>query len=1123
MLSKKLFTLLLAFVAMPFLIIAQVTTSSMNGTIKKLNGSELIGATITAVHTPTGTVYNTAARKGGVFNLYNLNPGGPYTVTVSIVGYKTIVKDDINLSLGETAVQNFELVESASNLTEVVVTGTRAAPTAGKGGAETSVGRDKMANLPTIGRSIQDYVRFVPQAKITAADGGISIAGQNNRYNSFYIDGAANNDQFGLANSGTNGGQTGTSPISIDAIDQIQVVISPYDASIGNFTGGGINAITRSGTNKFEGSLYNVFRNQDLAGRTPVAILKPGTTNEYQRTKLPSFQNKTTGVRIGGAIVKNKLFYFLLAEIQRDERPQSFDFAGYTGGSQKSTIDSLSTFLKTKFGYDAGAYLDNPEKVEANRYTGKIDWNINNNNKFTVSYRYNKSFRNNTTASNSTNINFINNGYIVPNTTQSAALEFRSKLNNNANNRFLFTVTDVKDDRGPLGNPFPRVTINDVANNARYVFGTEPSSTQNLLKTTNYALQDAFKINVGKNAITIGTDNELTKAYNVFIQNSYGTYTFANTGTGASFVSGLNNFYNNVNGIVSNTTGPGYVRGLALLDGSSTDDTKSSAKFDVLRLGFFVNDELKASENLTLNFGIRGDKTNFLTELVEDKFFNDSALAVLSQYSDLQGARSGQKPTIPWSISPRVGFSLKLPSENLVIRGGLGLFTGRIPLVWPGGIYNNNGVSVGAITRNASNALLFKADPFNQYTPQDFGQNPNRDAKGSMNLISKDFRLNKIFRASLAADQNLGKNWSTTFELIVSKNINEIAYQNANIFPNRFQAVGADNRQINDTINATAIGSSLATTIPIRATGVKNPYTDVLIFQNTTGKKGFSYTFTFTIDRAWKKGFAFNANYAFGNSQVINEGTSSVNTSQYRFMEAVNGQNNLTLSRSDFDAAHRITGYIAKKFTYVNNKLATTLSLTYQGQSGTPFSYVYQNSLVKAYGRTESNDLLFIPTSAQLQNMIFDANTVSGFTFTQQQQRDLFETYITNDKYLSKHRGEYSERNGGRLPFTHLINLKIQQDFTLKLAGRNYGLQLSYDVFNFANMIDHNAGKQYFLSNDQYSLVTFNGFVSSTNLTPKYKFSPQIANYGNPYGLSTSSQPDYSSRWISSITARINF
>ncbi len=1110
---KKILPFLIAAFVLPFLGNAQVTTSSLSGTVKDAGGNALAGATVIATHIPTGSVYKTVSRKNGIYTLANLAPGGPYSISTSYVGFTTDTKEIANIPLGEMVSESFQLTDKNNNLAVVTVSANRApAITNTKGGTGTSIGRDKMANLPTIGRSIQDYVRFVPQAKITSADGGISIAGQNNRYNSFYVDGAANNDQFGLAASGTNGGQTGTSPISIDAIDQFQVLISPYDASIGNFTGGGINAITRSGTNNFEGSLYYVFRNQDLAGKSPVATLKPGSTTEFERIKLPNFKNKTTGIRVGGALVKNKLFYFLLAEIQRDERPQPFNFANYTGTNNRTTaVDSLSNFLQTKYGYNPGSYLDNPEKVEANRYTAKVDWNVNQDNKISVSYRYNKSFRNNVSASNSTNINFYNNGYVQPNNTQSGSLEWRSNFKRGASNRFLVTTTDVKDDRGPLENPFPRVTITD--GSGRFVFGTDASSTQNLLKTTNYVLQDAFKFNLGKNSMTIGTDNELTKAYNVFIQNSFGTYTFAN----------IKNFYDNANGIVSAATGPGYTHGLALLDGKGDDNTASAADFKVGRLGFFINDEFKPNENLTLNFGIRADKSSFLTTPVTDNFFNDSALGVLSQYYDLKGARSGIKPNIPWSVSPRLGFTYKIPSEGVTVRGGAGLFTGRIPLVWPGGIYNNNGVSVGAITRNASNAILFRADPFGQYTAQDFGLNPNRDAKGSLNLISKDFRLNKIVRASLAFDKKFSNSWSTSLEVIVSKNLNEINYQNVNIFPNRFQAVGADNRQVNDTTSATAITSSFASTIPIRASGTRNPYNDVLILQNTAGDKGYSYTFTITVDKAWKKGFAFNANYAYGNSRVINEGTSSVNTSQYRFMEAVNGQNNLTRTISDFDAAHRITAYVAKKFTYANNSLSTTISMTYQGQSGQPFSYVYQNSIVKNYNRTESNDLIFIPTTDQLQTIVFDANTVNGVVYNQQQQRDLFENYIQNNKYLSKHRGQYAARNGDRLPFTNLLNFKIQQDFTLKLGGRRYGLQLSYDVFNFANMLDHNAGKQYFLSNDQYSLLTFNGFVSSTNLTPKFKFSPQVANDGKPYGLSTSSQPDYSARWISSLTARINF
>ncbi len=286
----------------------------------------------------------------------------------------------------------------------MVVAATRTSREGAKGGTETNVGRDKMANLPTVGRNVSDFLRYVPQAKITA-DGGVALAGQNNRYNSFYIDGAVNNDVFGLAASGTNGGQAGISPISIDAIDQFQVVLSPYDASLGNFTGGGINAITRSGTNNVEGSVYYFFRNENLSGKTP------GVPKD-QAVKLSDFSNKTYGFRIGGPIIKNKVFFFLNAEMQRDERPQPFNDSLYNGTSKRPDIARLIDTLKTKYGYDPGSYLDNPEKVEADRIAAKIDWNINADHKLSASYRFNKGLRYNTSRSAANIINFYNNGYL---------------------------------------------------------------------------------------------------------------------------------------------------------------------------------------------------------------------------------------------------------------------------------------------------------------------------------------------------------------------------------------------------------------------------------------------------------------------------------------------------------------------------------------------------------------------------------------------------------------------------------------------------------------------------------------------------------------------------------------
>ncbi len=1080
---KKIMPFLIAFFALPALLNAQVTTSSMNGTVKTLSGSDLAGASIKATHTPTGTVYSTTTRKGGIYYISNMNPGGPYTIIVSFVGYKTLTREGLNLSLGETLIENFDLLENASNLTEVVVTA-KVAQTSGKGGTETSIGRDKMANLPTVGRNISDYLRFVPQAKVTG-DGGISLAGQNNRYNSFYIDGAVNNDVFGLSASGTNGGQAGIAPISIDAIDQFQVVLSPYDASLGNFTGGGINAITRSGTNNLSGSVYYFFRNEKLSGKTPVVA-------KSAATRLADFTNRTVGFRLGGAIIKNKLFFFINGEVQRDKRPQPFDFSTYSGASNQANLDALSSYLITTYGYNAGGYLDNPETVEANRVAAKMDWNISEKHKLSFSYRYNDGFRNNTSRSSISTINFLNNGFEFPTTTNSASLELNSKFNNNVNNKLLLTMTNVVDDRGAMGNPFPRVTITD--GTGSIVFGTEEFSTGNYLKQNNLALFDVFKYYKGNHILSIGTDNEISKSTNIFIRQNYGSYVFPNL---ATFLAAGN--------------AATYNRTYSLLDpvGTSGDASlNAAAKFNTLRLGFFIGDEIKVNKDFTVTLGLRADNTKFLTTPKTDNFFNDSALSKFATYYDMKGARSGQIADPKWSFNPRIGFIYKFPEERIVVRGGFGLFTGRVPLVWPGGVYNNNGISLAGINRSN---VAFRPDPFGQYVASDFGLTVPSPS-GQVDLLAKDFKMNKVFRTSLAVDKQFGKKWKLSLEAIITKNINEIDYKRVDILPADLKTVGVDVRDVY------SLTGNFTKQIPLRANGT-SPYTGVFLLSNSSEKKGFSYSFTATVDKSWSNNWAFNANYSFGNSIVLNEGTSSQNNSQWRFMETVNGRNNIKLSTSDFDPGNRISAYISKKFSYLNNKMATTVSLVYNGQSGNPYSYVLNRGFIRDLDNFETNDLIFIPTTSQLNSMVFLTNTVGGVTYTPQQQRDLFDAFIEGDKYLRKNRGEYAERNGARTPFTHILDLKLQQEFNLKLGSKTYQLQVSYDIFNFTNFISRDAGRQYFATNDQSIILDFTGYVSPTNLTPQYRFTPP-AN-GRPYNVSDG--VFNSSRWTSQLGVRLSF
>jgi Carboxypeptidase regulatory-like domain/TonB-dependent Receptor Plug Domain len=1097
MMLKRILPLFISFFFFPFLMNAQITTSSMTGFVKTTTADALTGATVNAVHQPTGSVYKVATSTGGRFDINNMNPGGPYTVTITFVNYETVTRDDVYLSLGEVSKQDFQLANKATELTSVTITTNR--PTQGRGGGTgTVIGRDKMENMPTVGRNLSDYLRATPQLKLSSAgqpssEGAMSFAGQNVRYNSFYIDGAVNNDVFGLAYSGTNGGQSSISPISVDAIDQFQVLISPYDASVGSFTGGAINAITKSGTNQVHGSAYYLFRNSALTGKTP--------TGEKSLAKKANIDNKTYGVTLGGPIIKNKLFYFVSGEMQRDQNPNPFTLSTYQGTTKdpalfKKLVDTIKArAIRSGYGpYDPGGYENNVGEVQSDKVTAKLDWNINTSNKLALSYRYTGGTKLSVFASTPTAINFYKSGFNFPSKTNSASAELKSTLGKNSN-RLLLTFTKVEDDRGPIGgeNPFPSIQIFDGTTPSIF-FSTDASSVFNYLKQNTYNLVDHFKFNLGKNSITTGVEGEYYKAYNTFIQNTVGAYRYSN----------LQDFFDNKK--------PNqYVANFPLIGGTNEKNTAAAAKFDVFKGGAFINDEIHVNQNLTITAGVRFDYYKFITTPIFEQFVIDSALPKVSAYYNLKGAYPGKIANVPLSFSPRVGFTYQVPDENATIRGGFGWFAGRIPQVWPGGVYNNTGVSSGGYTLNAStNTAIWNKDLVRfrttAYTPAELGISLD-NAKGQLNLIAKDFSMPKVFRTSLGFDQRIGKGWSYTFELMYTKNVNDIYYQNVNLLPPTLKmAVGPDTRNVYPS----------PSTIPIRSSGI-NPYSGIYVIENAQGQKPFSYNFTFSINKTSIKGFNFNLSYNYGESQVLNEAQSSTNSSQWSSQETINGRNYLTLSNSDNSVGHRIFSYFCKKFFYANKKLSTTIALTYTGQSGQPFSYTYNGSVVR--DGIIGNDLLYIPTSIQLADPGMTFITTAAITALPADQKTAFEAFIQNDKYLRNHRSQYAQRNASRTPFTHIVDLRLAEDFNIKARGKTYSAEVGYNMFNFTNFLNRNWGRQYFVNNDQYQLVT-SSYTSATNLTPRYTFNPTTPKAGTP---TTSLTPSYSSRWLSQLEFRIKF
>ena len=501
----RLSGLLIAILGLQFGAFAQgTTTASVNGQAVDQNNEALIGATVVAIHTPSGTTYGTITNENGFYRLANLRVGGPYTITCSYTGYGEVAFENIYLRLGENRRFTFTLEEAATELMTIEVSAS--AGTAGESaGASTQITTEDIDVMPTLNRDLNDYVRLTPQAANFGS--GLSVAGTNNRFNAIYVDGAVNNDVFGLASSGTNGGQTGISPFSIDIIDQFQVVVSPYDVTLGGFAGGGINAVTKSGTNNFEGTAYYFWQNESMVGKTNTSLTER-TGNDP--TEVAPFDQRTYGASLGGPIIKDKVFFFVNAEIQDDVTPVPFDFGAYDGASTAADLDGLRQAIIDQYGYDPGTYGDVNDELQGLKLFGKIDFNINDNHKLTLRHNYTKAEQFNRNGSSPNNINFSNNGIYFPSITNSTALELNSRFGTKYSNNLIIGYTSVRDDRDPLEADFPYVTIDDDGpdGSGTIRLGSEQFSTANQLDQDIFTITDNFKIYEGAHTITVGTHNE---------------------------------------------------------------------------------------------------------------------------------------------------------------------------------------------------------------------------------------------------------------------------------------------------------------------------------------------------------------------------------------------------------------------------------------------------------------------------------------------------------------------------------------------------------------------------------------------------------------------------------------
>ena len=1071
------------------------TTSSIRGRVTDTNGEALPGATIVALHKPTSVEYGNVADIDGYFRIPNVPAGGPYTITVSYVGFENDVKENVYLSLGQTYSINSKLSDAVVELEAVVITANQGEIIDGnRTGASTNISLENINSTPTVGRSVGDFARLNPQTTIDEGNDGleISIGGMNNRFNAIYIDGAVNNDVFGLAGSGTNGGQTGVSPISVDAIQQLTVDVAPFDVRQSGFAGGAINAVTRSGSNEFEGSAYYFWRNESLAGKSP---FEDG--QDIERTKLPEFTAETYGVRLGGPIIKNKLFFFANAEFQRDETPQPFDFANYDGDLSQSDIDGLANFLRNTYGYDPGGYLNNTAFLNSDKLIAKIDWNINSNHKLTVRHSFTKAENLEARRSSGSTISFINGSEFFVSTTNSSALELRSVIGNNMSNNLTIGATFVRDDRDPFGNPFPAVFIDDGRGGIR--FGSETFSTANLLDQDIITINNNFELYKGKHTFLAGANLEFYQTKNLFIPFNYGDYNYSQQrGIGPATGSFLEDF-------LTGQPAQLYQFSYALTGEGRGDDSDGAAEFSSSQFGFYVQDEYQANERLKLILGLRAD-INVFEDTPENEFFNeDEDFYGPNAPYDLKGARTGQfiDPQISWS--PRFGFNFDVNGDRKIqLRGGVGLFTSRIPLVWPGAAFNNTGLNTGFDFERIdfSTAQVFNPNALAQPRNIPVGE---RSPSGSVDLFASDFKIPQVLKYNIGADFRLGWGLIGTVEGIFTDFVNTVYYENINVTVPTDRLEGTpDNRFIGyDDIDRT--------------------YGRVILGSNTS--EGYAYNLTASLTKPFTNGFAGSVSYSYGDAETIYDGTSSQNSSQWRGLHAINGRNfwNQT-QRSDFAQGHRILASASYRKEY-GNFGASQISFIYEGQSGNLYSYIYGEGDNITGEDSRNRELVYVPNSAdEIVFGSFDSNLGQVVVASDAQasaQWNALNDFISQDDYLRDRRGQYAERNQSRTPFENIIDVRFLQDFYIEMAnGKRNTLQFSVDIFNFTNLLNKNWGRRYQRQFEGYELLEFEGFAPGTN-TPVFSFDEFEG--GQPFFGDLDDAGVLSSRWQIQLGLRYIF
>jgi len=1015
------------------------TTSSMAGKVTDNRGQALPGATVVAVHVPSGTVYGASANAEGFFLIQGMRPGGPYKVEVSFVGYTKKTYTDITLFLGETFDLNASLTESSQELTEVVVVGDKpSAFNSLKTGVSMNIRSQDISSLPSISRSINDFIRLSP-----LYGGSNSFAGRDGRYNNIVIDGSNFNNNFGLSSRNMPGGDA--EPVSLDAIEEIQVNVAPFDVRQANFTGAGINAITRKGTNEYSASVYTYYRDQSFNGTK---------VGDFELPPAAKTSTKIIGARVGGPIIKDKLFFFINGEYESSSVP-GMEWKAYRPGVNnlgdpnvsRVPADSLikfSNFLKSKFGYETGPFEDyGTFAVENYKILGRLDWNISQRHKLSI--RFNTVRNTNDQLLNATSapnprasssrvgvnaMSFKNSNYGFLNTVYSLSAELNSNLSSALSNQILGTVTLIQDTRTSPSEIFPFIDIWDGSGDAYMSAGYELFTFNNNVVNNVYTIVDNVTYKTGRHNITSGISFEY-----LYFGNSYMRY-----GTSYYRFKDLQSFVNHVNGV------PGYQpTAFAITYSFDPNNPKPVAELGFGQLAAYAQDEYNLLDNLKITYGIRFDVPLYLNELK-----SNPAVAALTFDNNVK-LDLGKWPETKVIPSPRVGFNWDVfKNRVLKVRGGTGIFTGRLPFVWFTNQPTNSGMLQNTVELTSTatlDSIKFNPDPFynmgaTNYNTTTKTHDPlfpttaGTKSPSSIAAIDPQFKMPQVWRTSLAADIKLPLDMSLTLEGTYTQDINAIVQKNLNLKPADIAHYDGPDRR------------------PVWSTAGRKVYSnlsEVMLLTNTN--RGYSWTFTaqlnFPIVRNFNGMFAYTASMA----KDITGNPGSQAASAWSNNLSVRGQNDLDLSYSQYLTPHRLVGSLSYRFEYLKHA-ATTISVFYSGYVAGNFSYRYSND----FNNDGVNaDLIYIPKDQT--EITFEDYIVGGVVkYTAAQQASAFWAYVAQDKYLRNHLGQYAERNAAFFPWYHRFDVKILQDIFVNIGGKRNSLQVSADILNFGNLLNPNWG-----------------------------------------------------------------